>query len=140
MNIKALEKELRNKRNRKAKSNRKGVYDKEYETAHEEINYLQMLDAFSRTINSINEVSAEGASIKTVKTKLLSMVEPFIILTGIELDGKEKLKSKCNVSVVNGWVICPKCGGKTVKANHNTHFVNYPMYCKRCKQESVINL
>ena len=39
----------------------------------------------------------------------------------------------------NGFIMCPKCGRKTkVKVNDDTALVNFPLFCERCKRESVI--
>lgn len=38
------------------------------------------------------------------------------------------------------WVICPKCGKKThTKLRENTVLNNFPLYCPKCGQESLIN-
>jgi len=39
------------------------------------------------------------------------------------------------------WVHCPVCGNKTrVKIRKNTILNNFPLYCTKCKQESLINV
>ena len=38
------------------------------------------------------------------------------------------------------WVICPVCGSKTrVKLRQDTVLKNFPLFCPKCKQESVIS-
>ena len=38
------------------------------------------------------------------------------------------------------WVICPVCGSKTrVKLRQYTVLKNFPLFCPKCKQESVIS-
>lgn len=38
------------------------------------------------------------------------------------------------------WVICPVCGSKTrVKLRSDTVLKNFPLFCPKCKQESLIN-
>lgn len=38
------------------------------------------------------------------------------------------------------WVICPVCKSKTrVKLRQDTVLLNFPLFCPKCKQESVIN-
>lgn len=38
------------------------------------------------------------------------------------------------------WVICPVCKSKTrVKLRQDTVLVNFPLFCPKCKQESVIS-
>lgn len=37
------------------------------------------------------------------------------------------------------WVLCPICGGKTrLKIREDTVLKNYPLYCPKCKQETLI--
>ena len=37
------------------------------------------------------------------------------------------------------WVYCPVCGNKTRdKIREATVLINYPLYCTKCKQESLI--
>ena len=41
----------------------------------------------------------------------------------------------------NGWIHCPTCGNKTrTKVNPDTVLKHFPLFCPKCKQESVINL
>lgn len=38
------------------------------------------------------------------------------------------------------WVICPVCGSKTrVKLRSDTVLKNFPLFCPKCKQESLIS-
>lgn len=38
------------------------------------------------------------------------------------------------------WVICPICNSKTrVKLRSDTVLKNFPLFCPKCKQESLIN-
>ncbi len=37
------------------------------------------------------------------------------------------------------WVICPVCGSKTrVRLREDTVLKNFPLFCPKCKQESII--
>ncbi|MBS6995990.1 MAG: cysteine-rich KTR domain-containing protein [Azospirillum sp.] len=37
------------------------------------------------------------------------------------------------------WILCPVCGSKTRnKIRKDTVLENYPLYCPKCRQESVI--
>lgn len=39
------------------------------------------------------------------------------------------------------WIRCPVCGGKIrVKVRRYTELRNFPLYCPKCKQETVINM
>ena len=38
------------------------------------------------------------------------------------------------------WIICPVCGSKTRdRFREDTILKNYPLYCPKCKQETLIN-
>lgn len=56
-------------------------------------------------------------------------------MTNLEIEMRDN-----RAKVVNGWVMCPTCKGKTVKAGEKTHFENLPIFCKRCKKEFVADL
>lgn len=37
------------------------------------------------------------------------------------------------------WILCPICGSKTRdRLREDTVLVNYPLYCPKCKKESLI--
>jgi Zn finger protein HypA/HybF involved in hydrogenase expression len=39
------------------------------------------------------------------------------------------------------WIFCPVCGNKTrVKMRDDTVLENFPLYCPKCKQETIINV
>ncbi|MDB1939615.1 cysteine-rich KTR domain-containing protein [Clostridium tertium] len=39
------------------------------------------------------------------------------------------------------WILCPICGNKTrVKIRDNTVLENFPLFCSRCKKETIINV
>ena len=38
------------------------------------------------------------------------------------------------------WLLCPICHNKTrIKIREDTLLQNFPLYCPKCKQESLIN-
>lgn len=38
------------------------------------------------------------------------------------------------------WLLCPICHNKTrIKIKENTILKNFPLFCPKCKQESLIN-
>ena len=38
------------------------------------------------------------------------------------------------------WMLCPVCGNKTrLKLRADTELKNFPLYCPKCKQESLID-
>ena len=39
------------------------------------------------------------------------------------------------------WVLCPVCGNKTrTKIRKDTKLINFPLYCPKCRKESLINV
>lgn len=39
------------------------------------------------------------------------------------------------------WILCPVCKNKTrLKIREDTELKNFPLYCPKCKQETLINL
>lgn len=39
------------------------------------------------------------------------------------------------------WVICPVCQSKTrIKIREDTEIKNFPLFCPKCKQETLINI
>ena len=39
------------------------------------------------------------------------------------------------------WILCPVCGNKTrTMIQENTEMRNFPLYCPKCKQESLIDV
>ena len=39
------------------------------------------------------------------------------------------------------WICCPACRGKTrIKIRRDTILENFPLYCPKCKQETLISV
>ena len=39
------------------------------------------------------------------------------------------------------WILCPVCGNKTHdKMREDTVLLNFPLYCPKCKQETLIEV
>lgn len=39
------------------------------------------------------------------------------------------------------WLLCPVCGNKTrLKVRQDTELINFPLYCPKCKQETLLNV
>ena len=39
------------------------------------------------------------------------------------------------------WILCPICGNKTRnKMREDTELINFPLYCPKCRQESLISI
>lgn len=51
-------------------------------------------------------------------------------------------KGKCGkLTVKDGWVMCPACGrGKVLKVRVDTVVKNLEVYCKLCRQKSIVNI
>lgn len=42
--------------------------------------------------------------------------------------------------IISEWIRCPVCGNKTrLQIRANTELKNFPLYCLKCKQESLID-
>lgn len=45
------------------------------------------------------------------------------------------------ITVKDGWALCPVCGkGKLLKLLPGTSARNLPVKCKRCGQETIVNI
>ena len=53
-----------------------------------------------------------------------------------------KTEARCGKLIVkDGWLMCPRCGkGKVLRVTPETQARNLPVYCRRCSQESVVNI
>jgi len=39
------------------------------------------------------------------------------------------------------WILCPVCKNKSrVKVREDTELINFPLFCSKCKQESLVNV
>ena len=46
----------------------------------------------------------------------------------------------CRKANLSEWILCPICGNKTrLKIRADTELKNFPLFCPKCKQESLIN-
>ena len=42
---------------------------------------------------------------------------------------------------IGNWILCPICGNKTrLKIRPDTELKNFPLYCPKCKKESLISV
>lgn len=51
-------------------------------------------------------------------------------------------ESKEEMHLINReWICCPVCGNKTrTRVRKDTVLMNFPLYCPKCKQESLIEV
>ena len=43
--------------------------------------------------------------------------------------------------MIQKWILCPVCGSKTrVRIREDTVLENFPLYCPKCKHETLINI
>lgn len=117
--------------------------------------YYDTLDNFDTAVMKINNKAADGEEPKKIQGMFLRLLPAFIILCGGD-GGIEKLQSieepkkrgpkpkpktvlQVNLKTIDGWGICPTCGKKCIKVKENTILVNYPMFCKVCKRDYIVN-
>lgn len=43
-------------------------------------------------------------------------------------------------TIISEWIYCPVCGNKTrTMIREDTELKNFPLYCPKCKKETIIN-
>lgn len=53
----------------------------------------------------------------------------------------QKMSTKEMISQEYRWLVCPNCGTRTrTKIYHNTVLLHFPLYCARCKRESIVGV
>lgn len=59
----------------------------------------------------------------------------------MDFDNREKTKHRTVFMNNTEWIYCPVCGNKTrLKMRGDTELKNFPLYCPKCKQESLIEV
>lgn len=139
----------------------------EYESANEDIKYYDMLYDFASVITKANEQSFEGLEPKQIAGTLRRSAEAFCQLcmidaiTGDKRQGKpgehkeepqiperesperqQEMKSiPDNFLKIdkNGWGLCPVCGSRVLKVTAATRLENFPVFCKRCRADHLVN-
>ena len=38
------------------------------------------------------------------------------------------------------WLVCPRCGNKLMLMLKNTVVQNFPMHCRKCKLDAILNI
>lgn len=135
-------------------------------TADEELKYYDMLYEFACVVSKANEKSFEGETPKQIARILKKSAAAFYNLCmmddtdqGRRLDQekeqaaspepKEEQQEKnlpergmpANFLVIDsdGWGLCPVCSGRVLKVTATTRLENFPVYCKRCRADHLVN-
>lgn len=135
--------------------------------AAEDCKYYDDLYSFAIAISKANEMSFNGEKPYKIANILRKMLEnyyslclydPNMIKKGMEEHKEEIAKQvkkevdkiedrqiilmgKSNMIEINaeGWGLCPMCSSKLLKVTSVTRIENFPVYCKRCKADHVVN-
>ena len=54
--------------------------------------------------------------------------------------GLQRRKNEGIIRDKDGWVLCPVCKRRVMKIRPDTTARNLPVYCKRCRRESIVNI
>lgn len=107
--------------------------------------YYDALDKLCSVVVKMNLYAIDGMPLKQLQKNFQKLAPVFLILCGEEKAqpakkiGRPKKKPENTLPVNDGWGLCPTCGQKCIKVNDKTVLVNYPMYCKRCKRDYLVN-
>ena len=127
--------------------------------------YYDMLYDFSCLVSRANEQSFEGLEPKRIAGLMLKSADAFLKLCMVEnLTPKEQKKEQPKKvkeeqpkeTIVeetkqrtlpdnflkitpDGWGLCPVCGNKVLKVTSTTRLENFPVFCKRCRADHIVN-
>lgn len=116
-------------------------------------NYYDTLHDFSKTMAKLNRKAADGEPPKGLQSYCRRLLPVFVLLCGdLQQETKKPGRKpkerpepqpqfpsiKNTLQVRDDWGRCPKCGGKCIKVKPDTVLINYPMFCKHCKSESIV--
>ena len=139
-----------------------------YDDADTEIKYYDMLYNFAGVVTKANEQSFEGLEPKRIASTLRRSIEAFCKLCMIDTlagdkkqdEAKEALPEHKAATPVpepephpkeppvpdnflrideNGWGLCPVCHSKVLKVTATTRLENFPVFCKRCRADHLVN-
>ena len=107
--------------------------------------YYDALDNLCSVVVKMNLYAMDGMTIKDLQKNFQKLAPVFLVLCGekkaqpAKKIGRPKKKPENTLPVRDGWGLCPTCGTKCIKVNDQTVLENYPMYCKRCKRDYLVN-
>lgn len=140
--------------------------DDMYENADMEVKYYGMLYDFAGVVTRANEQSFEGRTPTYIACRLRKSAEAFRKLcmmeeqTGIKKqeESRNKLQEQKEIQPLpeqkldekplpdnflridkEGWGLCPVCHSKVLKVTATTRLENFPVYCKRCRADHLVN-
>ena len=138
------------------------------EDAKKEEYYYDLLYKFAVDISKANEKSFDGYEPYIIANDLRKSLESFFELCMYDPDlitlGKQRFSEKIKQEVAEelkaaeqkqqekkvyqgkflqidaeGWGLCPVCDTKVLKVTSITRLENFPVYCKRCKADHLVN-
>lgn len=136
------------------------------ENANMEVKYYDMLYEFAGVVTRANEQSFEGRKPEAIAARLRKSVEAFCRLCMIDnLKGDKeqeerqgKLQDQKETRTVpdqkqedkplpdnflridkDGWGLCPVCRTRVLKVTATTRLENFPVFCKRCRADHLVN-
>ncbi len=140
-----------------------------YEKADMEVKYYDMLYEFARAVTRANEKSFEGVAPKRIAKSLRKSFEAFRRLcmiddlnkgqeespeapqedkkeppdqeqtpTGRQQEEKPLPDNFLRIDK-DGWGLCPVCQTRVLKVTATTRLENFPVFCKRCRADHLVN-
>lgn len=135
-----------------------------YENADMEVKYYDMLYEFAGVVTRANEQSFEGRKPEYIAGRLRRSAEAFCRLCMIDNftedkkqeEKRKKLQEHEGTRTVHkqedkplpdnflhidkdGWGLCPVCHSKVLKVTATTRLENFPVFCKRCRADHLVN-
>ncbi len=103
--------------------------------------YYDALDKLSTTVVKMNLYAMDGMPLNKLQQNFQKLAPVFLLLCGEDKPkGKKKPKKPENtLPVREGWGLCPVCGKKCIRINEKTVLSDFPMFCKWCKRDYVVN-
>lgn len=140
--------------------------DDMYENADMEVKYYDMLYDFAGVVTRANEQSFEGRKPTYIAARLRRSAEAFCSLCMIkdftgdkkQEESRNELQEHKEARLIpnqkqdekplpdnflridkDGWGLCPVCQNKVLKVTATTRLENFPVYCKHCRADHLVN-